>query len=579
MLSASGHHGRDGSTSFLDAEAGVAIGCAHTATFLPQEAVARLPWQEDAEILAAMAGTIWPSRESAPTDQGGLAWATESFRRQGESFAGELDGNFSLVLWDKRQRRLHLVGDPLANKLLYYYFDAPQNQLIFASELKSVLAHPAVGRDLDTRSLSLYLGVGFVPPPFSMISDVRKVMPGEALVFSGLGKASRRYWKPELRQLPADPDALIEAVEEALAASVRRLTNGVPEFAVFLSGGVDSSVVLAAAKRSPELRPHAFTLLYDEEGDSEDLTWSERVATNLGVPWTPVRVDSQREIAPDLVSNLLAEIGEPFESASRSVSEHFLVSAAVRAGINSGLTGGGANVVFGRGRWHRYLAGGGQTEDPAALQASFVGYQDYFDLNRQRQALPWTIDDSVFREAAMSNFELLADLTPQLAVSLGRSLSGPQSHVGLFGAAIPPLYGFEERSAFFERRLVEFSMAAPPVPGDDRHGSKPLVKGSFQAPLGVDFNQRHKTAYPSAPLPSWLRDSMLPSLNGLVAEGLLQGRYVSKLAQRYEQGSKRARKEVWLFCFALLVPIPDQAERSIRGPSTSRILALSNSGF
>jgi hypothetical protein len=110
---------------------------------------------------------------------------------------------------------------------------------------------------------------------------------------------------------------------------------------------------------------------------------------------------------------------------------------------------------------------------------------------------------------------------------------------------IPPLYGLEERSPYYARRLIEFSLSLPSNSPAERLGLKGALNLCFREQLGVDFTKREKRAFPSAPLPAWLRASIIERLELVVEVGILRADYLSELRRKFEAGRERAARETW----------------------------------
>ena len=553
MLAAASHHARDGSASFFDSEAGIALALSYTATFQPRNQPTTLPWHEDTGLVAAISGNTWPARSqisSSTAAKHDLPLLLEAFSQAPTAFAEELDGDFALFLWDRQRGELHLVADGLAKKPLYYYYEPAEKLLVFSSVLKSVLAHPRVTRELDRPGLSLYLGLSIVPAPFTMIKDVRKILPAEELVFSDNGQRSRRYWQPSPSQFDGDQAATTAATEIAMQNGTERLIAGAESVSVFLSGGVDSSLALAAAKSLDRAEIHALTIAYKDDRASYDVAWAERVARSLNCEQRTITIDPDTDVSPALLSTLLRQIDEPFESGGRVVSEHFLLQAARELGDNSCLTGGGAGLVFNRGRWLRYFResdGPGSKEDAVH---DFIGRLTFFDADQQDRLLTWDVDRAIFPEATLTNLPLMENLDQVQSATLSRVLRGPQSRWGLFGVFIPPLYGAEERAPFFDREVVDLALSMPVAEGAPVRKSESFLAACFKDQIQVDFNQREKRAFPSTPLPTWLAESLIQRLEGLVEEGIVNQGYLERLGKKYREGRKRARLDAWqLFVF------------------------------
>jgi asparagine synthase (glutamine-hydrolysing) len=175
MLDAIGHRGLAARKQWIDRDRGVAIG--HVSGVAPSSIPSeRLTpaFLDEGDIVAAFDG-----------DATGLV---EAWRTRPDPFASEIEDAFALCLWDRRQRQLCLARDPLGTKPLYYYRDDATGLVVFASELKGVLAHPAVHTRVDPEGLSLFLTFGYIPAPHSIVAGVGMVFPGTAAIFDSVGR-------------------------------------------------------------------------------------------------------------------------------------------------------------------------------------------------------------------------------------------------------------------------------------------------------------------------------------------------------------------------------------------------------
>ena len=194
----------------------------------------------------------------------------------GEDCVGHFNGMFALALWDEGRQILLLARDRMGEKPLYYA--QLGGSLIFGSELRAVLAHPYVGRELDVHSLSRYLGSGYVPDPYTIVRGVSKLPPGHLLTVSATKTCLTRYWDMRFPHTERcdEPEWAVRAWETLCASVRRRLVADVP-IGVFLSGGLDSSaVVAAAASVAPSQKLATFSVgfaeaTYDETAFARDV--------------------------------------------------------------------------------------------------------------------------------------------------------------------------------------------------------------------------------------------------------------------------------------------------------------------
>src|SRR5260370_6069848 len=188
-----------------------------------------------------------------------------AYLQWGEDFAAHVQGMFALALWDSRARTLILARDRLGKKPLYYFFRG--QRLVFASELKALVAHGAAPRELDAEALVQYLACEYVPAPLSILRGVRKLPAAHLAVLDSSGLRLKRYWEVPAAFAHAPPDAGGEFPRLPHAALAKRLVADVA-VGVFLSGGIDSTSIAALAARPQKPLP-TFSIGLLEDGFDE----------------------------------------------------------------------------------------------------------------------------------------------------------------------------------------------------------------------------------------------------------------------------------------------------------------------
>ena len=213
---------------------------------------------EDGSVQVVLNGEVYNHAALRETLRGaGHRFATRSdteviahaWEEYGPHCVTRLEGMFGVAVWDRRREQVWLARDRMGEKPLYYA-EAGGGVVVFGSELRAVLAHPAVSRSLDLHGLSRYLAYDFVPDPHSLMRGVRKLGPGEELTLRDGKTVLSRYWDIPFRPQPAVDERIWEReIRARLDESVRlRLAADVP-VGCFLSGGIDSSAVTATAAR------------------------------------------------------------------------------------------------------------------------------------------------------------------------------------------------------------------------------------------------------------------------------------------------------------------------------------------
>jgi asparagine synthase (glutamine-hydrolysing) len=387
MLSVIEHRGPDGAGHYI--EPGVAMGMRRLAVI--DLATGRQPISnEDGSIWIVFNGEIYNYRElrilllarghklRTRTDTETIAHLYED---EGERCVERLRGMFAFAIWDRRERRLFLARDRVGKKPLHYTLAG--RTLVFGSEIKSLLQHPDVKREIDLQAISDFLSFGYVPDPATAFAGVCKLPPGHTLTFKDGLINVRRYWDfdysdalnvgADLRVCPgldlhagagADTqvcpyddmqtdrdtrglreDDYIGRLRELIAESVRlRLESDVP-LGAFLSGGIDSSVVVAMMAR--EMKVKTFSIGFSDAGYDE-LRYARIAARHFGAD------HHEFVVTPDvcrLVEEIVWHHDEPFADVSSVPT--YVVSKMAREHVTVALSGDGGDEVF--GGYERYV--------------------------------------------------------------------------------------------------------------------------------------------------------------------------------------------------------------------------------
>ena len=269
-------------------------------------------------------------------------------------------GMFAMALWNKRDETLHLARDRMGEKPLYYGWAG--GAFAFASELKALRLVPGFDSSVDRDALSLYMQFGYVPAPHSIYRDIYKLLPGTTLAISAEDVSARRLQEPEaywsvadaaragLENPIEDEGYAVSALEAALKDAVAgQMIADVP-LGAFLSGGVDSSTVVALMQAQSSRPVQTFTVGFDEAGYDE-APHAAAVARHLRTDHHEIRVSAADALA--VVPRLPDLYDEPFADSSQIPT--FLVCAAARGTVTVALSGDGADELF--GGYNRYFWG------------------------------------------------------------------------------------------------------------------------------------------------------------------------------------------------------------------------------
>ncbi len=448
--------------------------------------------------------------------------------------ARRLDGMFAFAVYDARRERLVLGRDRLGKKPLYYYWDGAGGPLVFASEIKGVLAHPDVPRELDPRAIPAYLTFGYVPTPHTFFAGVRSVPPGHVLVLERDGEPElREYWSPPLpgrdgvEQLDLRGAGAARAVRGALERAVeRRLVSDVP-LGAFLSGGIDSSAIVAIMARATGRPVDTFTIGFEDRDGFDERPFARSVAERYG---TAHHEEVVHPNAVELIETLVHHHDQPFGDSSAVPT--YLLSEITRRAVTVALSGDGGDELFaGYERFAAALAlrhlsrlpGGAQDvvrralrsrggraarfAAPAALGLpdAYRSWLSFADEPLRRALLngddDWALDDyrRVWEASAgarpldrLLNLNLRTYLVDDLLVKVDRCSMA---------------HGLEVRSPFLDTELVELALRLAPRTKIRGTTLKRVLREAVADLLPSDILRRGKRGF-GVPLDRWFRDDL-----------------------------------------------------------------------
>ncbi len=510
--------------------------------------------------------------------------------------ARRLWGMFGFAYWDKQERRLWLVRDRLGKKPLYWTKNG--DSFAFASEIRPLLLHPEVPREIDRSSVAEYLRTSYIAAPHSIIAGINKLEPGAVLSYAPeTGDIQiQHYWqlKDALARGHVDPfsgspqDAVAEA-EALLSDATRiRLMSDVP-LGAFLSGGVDSSVVTALMQQQGGDSTRTFSIGY-QNADYDEGEDAARVAAHLGTNHTRFTLEPRDALA--IVPKMAQIFDEPFADASQIPT--FMVSKLAREHVTVALTGDGGDEVF--AGYNRHAAAGGMLGRLSALPQPLrtVMARGMTALSpRQWQRLFQMVPERVRPRAAGEKIHKLAPLLrldsreqyrrvtslwhdPAHIVVSGAERTGPIDDTRLAGMFHDQVEEFryldlatylpgdiltkvdrasmavslETRAPLLDHRLVEFSFRLPSSLHLHGGRTKWILRQILERYVPRDLFERPKMGF-AVPIESWLRTDLrdwaenLLAENKLIDQGLLRPDPIRSLWQQHLSGRVNAQYELW----------------------------------
>lgn len=502
------------------------------------------------------------------------------YEQEGDAFLEQVEGMFALALWNRRERTLLLARDRLGVKPLYYFRDA--RRFAFASEMKALLAVPDVSSQIDMGAMSEYLHLLSIPGEQSIFRGIRKMPPGHFMKIGPTGVKQTRYW--DVTVAP-DPDMTMEEATSGFdrlfgAAVGSHMVADVPVGA-FLSGGVDSSSVVAAATRFSSYPIESFAVGFPGTEGFDEGPFAERVAAHCGTR------HRQFDLKPDLIGTLPRiawHADEPF--AVSSAFALFSLAELARRHVKVVLSGDGGDEVFAGYVWRhqdcpdrsrfyanpllRAVAGALNTEPirrwlPAGLRSRL----HRFAPNDERYVQSFT---------AFPDPELAWLLEPDYAAEVSRAWSanvtqrcydaapaGEQLARKLYTDIKTTLvsemltkvdrmtmaHGLEARVPFLDHRLVEWAFTVPGRLKLRAGEGKLLVKKAMEKSLPVEILYRAKQGF-NVPLKLWMRDELREFVRDNLCEsrirrrGIFRPAGVDRLLQEHFSGATDASNRIFM---------------------------------
>ncbi|MDZ7332186.1 MAG: asparagine synthase (glutamine-hydrolyzing), partial [candidate division KSB1 bacterium] len=261
-----------------------------------------------------------------------------AYEQYGEACVQLLNGMFAFAIWDSRDQSLFLARDRLGKKPLYYLHD--KDRFIFGSEIKSILQAEDIPRRIDLEALDHFLTFEYIPAPLSIFQDIRKLPPAHTLKFKRGEIRVRSYWEMQLRSNGATPDQLKAQLRDLLQDAVRlRLVSDVP-LGAFLSGGIDSSTIVALMAQVMKEPVKTFSIGF-EDSTYNELHYARMIAEKFKTDHHEFIIKPD---AVELSDTLLKFLDEPF--GDFSIFPTYLVSKMARQYVTVVLSGDGGDELF-----------------------------------------------------------------------------------------------------------------------------------------------------------------------------------------------------------------------------------------
>src|SRR5216683_2253125 len=574
-------------------------------------------FNEDKSVAVILNGEIYNYRElRRALEQRGHSFRGESdtevlshlYEEHGAAMVEHLNGMFAFALWDTKRQKLLIARDRFGEKPLYW--GVFENTLLFASEPKVLLAHPAVKSSLNLQALRQYLSFDYVPAPLSIYQGINKLPAAHMLTLEDGEIKTQAYWclSYQTKQpAPSEADAA-EHLRELLADSVRmRLVSDVP-LGVLLSGGVDSSAITALAVRASSEPVKTFSISFAESSFDES-QYARAVAKFLGTD------HHEERFSASLAANLVGEIGawmdEPISDPS--VVPTYLLSRFTRKHVTVALGGDGGDEIFagypmyfGHHMARAYLRiprflRRGMIEPAVNLlpvktsnlsfdyrAKRFITASHYDEVARhhvwfgsftpsdQEALLSEEVrrisEPDIYRDARRLFAECDSNNLTECMQSLDTQLYLAEDILTKVDRASMAV-SLEVRAPYLDPRVAEFAAALPSSYKLHGYTSKYILKHAAKGLVPPFVWRRGKKGF-GVPFAKWLKSELRPLARDLLAPerlrcgGLFNPEYVAQLQDEHERGVANHRKLLWtLLSFELwresFIETPKRIETSV----------------
>jgi asparagine synthase (glutamine-hydrolysing) len=501
-----------------------------------------------------------------------------AYHHYGDACVEKLNGMFAFAIWDARQGSVLLGRDRLGKKPLY--FSDNGRSMVFASEMKAIFAIPGIPRDINRSAVDEYFAFGYVGGNRTIYSTVRQLEPASVMKITTGGTTVRKYWKPEPRVMPGlTEDDAASSVKQLLEDAVRiRLMSDVP-IGAFLSGGIDSSLVVALMSKLSSRPVRTFSVGFHEE-EFNEADEARVVARFLGTHHSEEIVD------PDyagLIEPILLTFDQPFGDSSALPT--YIVSKMTRKHVTVALSGDGGDEIFGgydlysiamrerrfdaipslgKRLLHAFASiypetlRGGNVLRRASLTGIERRYVDRFQImNGNERACLLTpavregLDPELVFDTRLSQFSSTRDCDPLLRLQLNDLYHYLPHDILVKVDRMSMLNSLESRAPFLDYRVVELGLGLPSALKLKAGVGKHILRKIVEDMLPPEVSRRPKRGF-AIPLKRWfmkdLRDFAHDRIfsRAMIESGIIDVAYAEKLFNLHLHGLRDKSRALWL---------------------------------
>lgn len=572
------HRGPDADGYFVDDNTGIGLGHRRL-SILDLSAASNQPfYSQDGRYVMVYNGEVYNFKEIAhkysihTKTTSDSEVIIEAFSKVGLACLDDLNGMFAIAIWDKQEEQLYLIRDRIGIKPLYYAFTG--TDLVFGSEIKAITAFP-LSLTVDRQSISNFLYLGYIPDNRTIYQQIKKLRQGTYLVANKQGVTEHSWWSvqkiAERNQVKSEAEYTRELGELVESAVNYNLISDVP-LGVFLSGGVDSSLLAAVAQSQSNTSVNTFSIGFEDKKYNES-AYAQQVANHIGATHHMFVVKEQDAV--EMVSQLMDIYDEPY--ADSSAIPTLLVSKLARQKVTVALSGDGGDELFmgyGFYYWARRLQQPAirAFRHPAALLLGTFG-----DDRIKRASHLFEYPDMATRKSHIFSQEqyyfmakelkrLLVDpippAFPETVQVAGRPLSWAeeQSFFDMDNYLPDQLliktdrasmhHSLEVRVPLLDHRLIEFAVNLPEEYKLREQTGKYLLKQVLYKYYPKAFFDRPKWGF-AVPIAKWLKQDLRFLIDTYLSKEsvescqLVHYKEVQRLLQQYDKGLNHLYARIW----------------------------------
>ena len=500
-----------------------------------------------------------------------------AYAEYGTSMLQMLEGMFAFAIWDASNNTLFLARDHLGIKPLYYFWD--DSIIVFGSELKAVLQHPAVSRTIDLDAVALYLECQFIPAPRTIYKGIKKLDAGHALLFQASVLTEWRYWLPDFtNRLTGSDEELISLVADHLGQSVESMLVSDVPLGAFVSGGIDSSLIAALMTERSGSAIDTFTLGFTNDVEHSEDAQATLVSKHLGSRHHLLMVDPATVLAS--FESWSDVFDEPF--GDQAGLPTLMLAQFARQNVTVVLTGEGADEVFaGYDNYKKRV-----NEEKIVERLAFKGSplpaiirrlppifrRDRIlkatskQLSERYGTIPNVFDEALRPTLLSQKFQdALVDSVSKTASRFFDECTAPSymdkimyvdTRLWLPDDLLTKVdratmaYSLEARVPYLDRRLVELAFRIDPETKRRGNCSKYLIKKVAEQYLPSEIVYRRKQGF-HMPLRRWLSNELRPvveehiSAKGLLKRNLFKNEAIMSLLNDHFDGRKDNAIKIW----------------------------------